>query len=82
MTTPKLTQRHRNCLAAISGGNTLIGVTIGDIMAALGETDRHATQDDVRDSLDAFKAAGLIGKSAVDATRYVIKPAGLRVLAT
>lgn len=70
-----ITQRHRNCLAAIWGGNT-IGLTDADVYSEVARTDRTVTQAEVRDLLGELRAWGLIENAFQDRTRWVVTPKG------
>ena len=75
----KLTQRHRNCLAAVIGGTASVGATLGDIVSTVGRTDRLITEREVRDIMGDLLAAHLVEYSGIDATRYVPTPKGIEV---
>jgi len=75
----QLSQRHRNCLAAVIGGTASVGANLGDIVAAVGRLDPLITEREVRQILGDLQAAKLIGVSGIDATRYVATPKGIEV---
>ena len=75
----KLTQRHRNCLAAVIGGTASVGANLGDIVGAVGRLDPSITEREVRLILGDLQAAKLISVSGIDSTRYVATPQGIEV---
>ena len=75
----KLTQRHRNCLAAVIGGTAAVGASLGDVVSAVGQTDRLITEREVRDALRDLLALHLVEYSGLDRTRYVPTPGGIRI---
>ena len=75
-----LTQRHRNCLAAIRGGTATVGVSLGDIVGEVGKFDAALTEQTALACVGELLAATLARKSALDPNRYVITPKGLEVL--
>ena len=75
----KLTQRHRNCLAAVIGGTAAIGANLGDVVTAVGRTDRLITEREVRSIMGDLLALHLVEYSGLDATRYVPTPKGIEV---
>ena len=77
---PPLSQRHRNCLAAVIGGTAAVGANLGDVVAAVGRTDRLITEREVRDIMADLLAERLIEYSGLDATRYVPTPRGIEVI--
>jgi len=75
----KLTQRHRNCLAAVIGGTASVGANLGDIVGAVGRLDPSITERQVRLILGDLQALKLIGVSGIDPSRYVATPKGVEV---
>ena len=74
-----LSQRHRNCLAAVIGGTASVGATLGDIISAVGRLDPLITEREVRLILGDLQAAKLISVNGIDSTRYVATPQGIEV---
>ena len=75
----KLTQRHRNCLAAVMGGTASVGTNLGDIVGAVGRLDPLITEREVRLILGDLQAWKLISVSGIDSNRYVATPQGVEV---
>lgn len=75
----KLSQRHRNCLAAVIGGTASVGANLGDIVAAVGRTDPTITEREVRCIMGDLLAARLVEYSGIAAERYVPTPRGVEV---
>lgn len=76
---PQLTQRHRNCLAAVIGGGASVGASLADVFDKVGRLDRLITEREISALMNDLLAAHLIEYSSIDASRFVPTPKGIEV---
>lgn len=71
---------ERRVLAAISGGDTLAGVSDADVMFAVGRVTTGLTQQEMVDALAYLQEEKLIDVSRLDRSRWVITAKGKALL--
>jgi hypothetical protein len=71
---------ERRVLAAISGGDTLAGVSDADVMFAVGRVTTGLTQHELIDALAYLQEEKLIDVSRLDRSRWVITAKGKALL--